>query len=458
MLGKTALISGSSAGIGAAIALELSARGANIVLNYPFPALESECNAVGAKLKTPWIAVCADLATIDGPTKLVEAAVARFGVIDILVNNAAVVPHIATWNVTPELWDSTHNLNARGAFLLTQAVLPHLPPYTPSSPASPSGVKSGSRIICIGSGSSRIPQPELIIYSSTKGAMESMIKVWAKELPPKYGCTVNGIAPGPVNTETFQRGAGDQLEAIKAEFEKEIPCEGSLAEPEDVAWAVAFLADDRSKWINGEYIMSAIPREYASHLPTPVEIDYSSIDAISEILLKLEVDTVISALNLHWSGASDSQINLIRGAAASGVVTRFIPSEFNVDYHCPEERLPYGPRAEFLRAEAELSAHPQLTYSLVRCGFFMDYLGLPYASTNLHPLYCLVDLAAGKAVLPGEGNDRVVFTHTRDVGKFVAMLLGLEASKWPKEASISGQRITTNELVDLFDKVTGKLL
>jgi NAD(P)-dependent dehydrogenase (short-subunit alcohol dehydrogenase family) len=253
MHGKTALISGSSAGIGAAIAIELSLRGANIVLNYPFPQLEDECNRVGSQLSTPWIAVCADLSTVDGPARLVEEAVSRFGVIDILVNNAAIVPHAATWETTAETWDDTFRLNVRGTFLLTQAILPHIPKYQPSN--SISGVKDGSRIICIGSGSSRIPQDGLLAYSSTKGALESMIKVWAKELPPKYGCTVNGIAPGPVNTETFQRGAGEALEEIKASFEKDTPCEGSLADPDDVAWTVAWLADARSKWVNGEYVM-----------------------------------------------------------------------------------------------------------------------------------------------------------------------------------------------------------
>ncbi|KAH6874688.1 hypothetical protein B0T10DRAFT_498312 [Thelonectria olida] len=255
MHGKTALISGSSTGIGAAIAVELSSRGANIVLNYPFPNLEAECNEVGKKLKTPWIAVCADLSTADGPSQLVEAAVARFGVINILVNNAAVIPHAATETTTTKLWDDSYALNARGTFLLTQAVLPHLPPYKPSSPPSTSGVKGGSRIICIGSGSSRMPQPDLLVYSSTKGAIEAMVKVWAKELPPKYGCTVNAIAPGPTDTEGFRKGAGELLQDTKAGFEKETPCEGSLADPEDIAWAVAWLADDRSKWVNGEYIM-----------------------------------------------------------------------------------------------------------------------------------------------------------------------------------------------------------
>ncbi|CAK7217045.1 hypothetical protein SCUCBS95973_003018 [Sporothrix curviconia] len=252
--GKTAVISGSSAGIGAAIAIELSSRGANIVLNYPFPQLEAECNEVGSKLTTPWIAVCADLSTVEGPELLAKAAAERFGPINILVNNAAVVPHAATWDATAETWDHTFNLNARGTFLLTKAVLPYLPPYKPSSPPALSGVQNGSRIICIGSGSGRLPQPNLINYSATKGALDSMIKVWAKELPPVYGCTVNGIAPGPVNTVTFQKGVGDALEAVKEEFSSQTPCEGSLADPDDIAWAVAFLAEDRSKWVNGEYI------------------------------------------------------------------------------------------------------------------------------------------------------------------------------------------------------------
>lgn len=252
--GRTAVISGSSAGIGAEIARELSRRGANIVLNYPFSQLAQECDAVGNSLSTPWIKICADLSTIDGPAALIAAAVARFGQIDILVNNAAVVPHAPTWSVSPEMWDRTFDLNARGTFLLTKAALPHLTPYKPSSPPCISGVRGGSRIICIGSGSSRLPQSDLLVYSSTKGALESMIKVWAKELPPIYGCTVNGIAPGPVNTATFRNGAGADLEQIMASFEKDTPCEGSLADPEDVAWVVAWLAEDRSKWINGEYI------------------------------------------------------------------------------------------------------------------------------------------------------------------------------------------------------------
>ena len=254
LLGRAAIISGSSAGIGAAIARELSARGANIVLNYPFPELEAECKAVGQTLQTSWIAVCADLSTLEGPELLVDAAVKEFGHIHILVNNAGVVPHGPTWEIDGAKWDRAMNLNARGTFFLTKAVLPHLTPYQRSTPPAASGVLGGSRIICIGSGAGRLPQPDLIAYSATKGALDSMIKNWAKELPPIYGCTVNGVAPGPVNTKTFRTSFAPELEEIKASFSEGTPCEGSVADEDDIAWTVAFLAEPRSKWINGEYI------------------------------------------------------------------------------------------------------------------------------------------------------------------------------------------------------------
>ncbi|KAJ9637097.1 hypothetical protein H2204_005021 [Knufia peltigerae] len=254
LLGKTAVISGSSTGIGAAIARELSARGANIVLNYPFPDLRADCEAVGNTLLTSWIAVCADLSTMEGPQVLVDAAVKRFDHIHILVNNAAIVPHGPTWEIDATKWDRAMNLNARGTFFLTKAALPHLTPYKLSSPAADSGVLGGSRIICIGSGAGRLPQPGLIAYAATKGALESMIKNWAKELPPVYGCTVNGVAPGPVNTETFRKSFAHELDEVKVAFSEATPCEGSLADEDDIAWTVAFLAEPRSKWINGEYI------------------------------------------------------------------------------------------------------------------------------------------------------------------------------------------------------------
>ncbi|KKK23342.1 hypothetical protein ARAM_002159 [Aspergillus rambellii] len=253
LAGKTAIISGSSAGIGAAIAQELSTRGANIVLNYPFPSQKEECEQVGQGLGGSWIAVEADLSTLPGPAYLVEQAVKAFGPIDILVNNAARVPHQPVGTIDPETWEATFRLNVRGTLLLTQAALPHLRPRKEPSSSS-SQTHGGSRIICIGSGTSRWPEDGMTVYSSTKGALESMVRVWAKELPPKYGCTVNCVAPGPVNTKTFRDGCGDALDEVLEHYAKLTPAVGAVAEPEDVAYAVACLADERAKWINGQYI------------------------------------------------------------------------------------------------------------------------------------------------------------------------------------------------------------
>jgi NAD(P)-dependent dehydrogenase (short-subunit alcohol dehydrogenase family) len=255
MTGKTAVISGSSKGIGAEVAAELSHRGANIVLNYPTPNLQSECDEVGAKLVTEWISVCADLSTVEGPEKLVQEAVARFKYIDILVNNAGYVPLAPVWDCNLEMWEKAMNLNARGAFLLTQAALPHLTPYRQSGNPEASGAIDGSRIIIVGSAASRLPRVGQGIYAATKGALDSMLRVWAQELPPKYGCTVNAVGPGPVMTDTFKNNLGDHFDEVAAAAAQVTPVEGSFASVQDVAWTVAFFAEERSRFINGVFML-----------------------------------------------------------------------------------------------------------------------------------------------------------------------------------------------------------
>ncbi|KAJ9131003.1 3-oxoacyl-(Acyl-carrier protein) reductase [Pleurostoma richardsiae] len=255
MASRTALISGSNSGIGAAIARELSSRGVNIVLNYPFPNLKDDCESVGKTLQTDWIAVEADLSTTKGPIELVAAAVSRFGHIDVVVHNAARFPTGPSWDVTVEDWDAAFALNVRGTMFLNNAALPHLAPYRPlprdKQPIT--GRPGGSRIIVIGSGSSRSPQHDAFAYMATKGALESMVKGWALELPSKYGCTVNGVWPGPTYTELMKKLATPEI--LRATFADRTPVEGCMAEPEDVATAVAFLAEPSTKWINGEIIM-----------------------------------------------------------------------------------------------------------------------------------------------------------------------------------------------------------
>ncbi|RYO84652.1 hypothetical protein DL766_005660 [Monosporascus sp. MC13-8B] len=190
LAGKVAVVSGSNSGIGLAIARELASRGANIVINHPFPSLFADATAVAASLPTKSVAIRADLSTIEGPRTLADATFQEFGHIDILVNNAALAINLPFEEQTMEHWDSLVNLQSRGTFLLTQHTLRYLPP-------------AGGRILNICSVSSRGPPPLQTIYAGTKGMVDSFTRVWAKELPPKYGCTVNAVPPGPTAAEGF---------------------------------------------------------------------------------------------------------------------------------------------------------------------------------------------------------------------------------------------------------------
>lgn len=183
LTGKVAVITGSSSGIGAAIAKELSDRGATVIINYPFSSLKSEAELVLGTLTPNCVAIEADLSTTTGPQRLIDEAVKRFSKIDILVNNASIAINKSIENLTLDDWDRMVNLNGRGYFLTTQAVLPHL--------------NNPSRIVNIVSASSRGPPPTQTIYAGTKGMQDSFTKVWAQELPRKYGCTVNAVSPGP---------------------------------------------------------------------------------------------------------------------------------------------------------------------------------------------------------------------------------------------------------------------
>ncbi|RDL31064.1 Uncharacterized protein BP5553_09853 [Venustampulla echinocandica] len=237
LLGKTAVISGSCSGIGAAIALELSSRGCNVVINYPYQSLELDALALSNRLTPRAIAVCADISTLDGPQTLIDAAVKEFGKIDILVNNAAIAINLPFEEQTMEHWTSLVDLNGRGTFLLTQAVLPHLS-------------KTDSRIINIDSISSRAAPAMQTIYAGTKGMVDSFTRCWAKELPPKYGCTVNAVSPGPTMTEGFA-AAGEAFIKMMQPVLDQTPVGARMAKPDEIAFAVGFLCEPRASWING---------------------------------------------------------------------------------------------------------------------------------------------------------------------------------------------------------------
>ncbi|KAK1637439.1 hypothetical protein BDP81DRAFT_317713 [Colletotrichum phormii] len=240
LAGKIAVVSGSCSGIGHAIAKEISSRGAHAVINYPHASLAEEAAAAVATLITPGIAIEANMSTVDGPKKLIESVVEVYGHIDILVNNAAIAINLPFEEQTIDHWDSLVNLNGRGTFLLTQQALPYL-------------THGCGRIVNICSISSRAAPPLQTIYAGTKGMVDSFTRVWAKELPPKYGCTVNAVSPGPTATQGFL-SAGDEAMKVLGPTIEATPAGKRLGQPEEIADAVAFLCEERSRWVNGEHM------------------------------------------------------------------------------------------------------------------------------------------------------------------------------------------------------------
>lgn len=237
--GKVAIVSGSSAGIGAAIARELSRRGAHVAINYPSPSEAPAARAVQASLEGSGrsIAIEADLSTTDGPQKLASAAAAALGgTIDILVNNAgrSALCSLASASGAElaRTWDAVVNLNGRGTLLLTRA---------------------GSRIVSVGSSTSRDPDPDMSVYAGSKGMVESFTRCWARELPRRYGCTVNTVAPGPVATEALLGAPLPFTDSLREKAER-VPVASRFAEPEEVAWTVAMLCEEKAGWLNGLYI------------------------------------------------------------------------------------------------------------------------------------------------------------------------------------------------------------
>ncbi|KUJ14265.1 short chain dehydrogenase [Mollisia scopiformis] len=243
--GKVAVISGSDSGIGAQIARELSAVGAIVVINYPTsdPALVERASAVVASLSTPGLAVEADISTTTGPQHLIDEAVKVYGKIDILVNNAGLAVNLPFEEQTLDHWDKLVNLNCRGTFLLTQAALPHLAPQD-------------ARIVNICSISARDGPPMQTIYAGSKGMVDSFTRVWAKELPPKYNCTVNAVSPGPTKTEGFQ-AAGEEMMKVLSPLISKTPVGARFAETSEIAYAVLMLCLPRASWLNGVHLVAS---------------------------------------------------------------------------------------------------------------------------------------------------------------------------------------------------------
>jgi 3-oxoacyl-[acyl-carrier protein] reductase len=185
-----------------------------------------------------------DISKVEDPEKIIGACKewrSRSGTelkIDILVNNAGVEVVKGLGSITTEDYNKVYDLNVRGTILMTQAVLPYLPP--------------GGRIINISSVGSRAGFKDLSLYCSSKAAIEGLTRCWAAELGHN-GTTVNAVNPGPVESEMLANIPKDIVEGQK----KATPIENRLGTMEEVAAVVGWLAGSESRWVTGQTISAS---------------------------------------------------------------------------------------------------------------------------------------------------------------------------------------------------------
>jgi 3-oxoacyl-[acyl-carrier protein] reductase len=230
--GKTALVTGGSRGIGAAIAKRLAADGANVAITYTKGA-DAAASVVKAieRAGGKALAILADAADADAVKAAVEKTVATFGRLDVLVNNAGTAIPKPFEETTVDEMDRVLNINVRGVFVATQAALKHM--------------KSGGRIIMIGSAvGERVLVPGLVPYSATKGAVKIFTQALSREVGSR-GITVNNVQPGPIDTE-LNPAAGDWAVPQKA-----ATALNRYGHVDEIAAMVAFVAGPESSYITG---------------------------------------------------------------------------------------------------------------------------------------------------------------------------------------------------------------
>ena len=235
--GKNAVVTGAGRDIGRAVALRLGAEGANVVVN--FLRSETEAREVQSRIRDSGaeaVRVQADVSTSQGVADLVRQAVEAFGSVDILVNNAGgLVDRVKLMDMEEELWDAVMALNFKSAFMLAQAVKPHMP--------------SGGSMVNIGSAAARSGGgPGAGAYAAGKGGLLTLTRALAKELAGE-NIRVNVVEPGLIDTRFHAQTDPGMLK----KWAQGVPL-GRMGTPEDVAGAVSFLAGNDAAYITGEAI------------------------------------------------------------------------------------------------------------------------------------------------------------------------------------------------------------
>lgn len=233
---KIAIVTGASRGIGAAIARRLASDDFIVVINYsgdaaPAEELARRIEASGGRALT----AKADVSDAQAVARMFDAAEAAFGGVDVLVNNAGILKTLPLAETSDAEFDRHFAINVKGTFNTLREAARRL--------------NDGGRIVNFSSTTLALNMPGYAVYNGTKAAVEAFTRVFAKELRGR-SITVNAVAPGPVATDLFLNGKGDEL---VAQFAKMPPLE-RLGQPDDIASIVAFLAGPDAGWINGQIL------------------------------------------------------------------------------------------------------------------------------------------------------------------------------------------------------------
>jgi len=242
LAGKVAVVTGASKGIGAGIAKHLAAEGAAVVVNYA-SSKEDADRVVDEITKRggQGIAVQGDVAREADIERLFAATNKAFGRLDILVNNAGVYQFTPLEEVTENEFHREFNTNVLGLILATREAVKYF------------GVEGGS-VINISSVASSVTPPASVIYTATKGAVDAVTRVLAKELGPRK-IRVNSINPGAVETQGYRA-----IGIPGSDFEKQAAAQtplGRIGQPRDIAPVAVFLASSDGAWITGETLRVA---------------------------------------------------------------------------------------------------------------------------------------------------------------------------------------------------------
>ncbi|MDY6011528.1 elongation factor P 5-aminopentanone reductase [Clostridium sp.] len=236
LLGKVAIVTGASRGIGRDIAIELAKNGANVVINYSKDEdgadktlnLIKEFGGYAIKVKE-------NVKSFEGAKNIIDKTIESFGSIDIIVNNAGISKIGLFMDSTKEDIDNILDVNLKGAMYITKHGLPHM-------------LNKGGNIINISSMWGEVGASCEVLYSSSKGGLNLFTKALAKEMAPS-NIRVNAIAPGVIDTEMNSFLDDDE----RRELEEEIPM-GRFGKTSEIAKCVVFLCTDDSPYLTGQII------------------------------------------------------------------------------------------------------------------------------------------------------------------------------------------------------------